>query len=120
MSALHQVTANSFRDEVIQAEIPVLVDFYAPWCGPCRMLSPLLEKLAGDLAGHVKFVKVNVDDEPELAQIFQIQSIPTLITFRYGQVVDMLIGIGSPGDLQRALVRLTGSEPQTRPSVPVR
>ncbi len=79
------VTKQSFDQEVLQSTVPVLVDFWAPWCGPCRMLSPTLEELGKELGDTAKVVKVNVDEEPELAAKFGIMSIPTVIAFRNGQ-----------------------------------
>jgi thioredoxin 1 len=113
MSMIRHVTTDNFLDEVIESNVPVVVDFYADWCGPCRMLAPALERLAREMAGQVKIVKVDVDDQPALAQHFGVQSIPTLVTFREGQMVDRLVGIGSPGELRRALSRLT---PTVRPA----
>jgi thioredoxin 1 len=118
MSTIRHLTTADFLDEVIHSDVAVLVDFYADWCGPCRMLALVLEGLARELAGQVKIVKVNVDDEPELAQHFRVQSIPTLLTFRDGQLVDRLVGIGSPGELRRTLARLAG--PQANQRVRVR
>jgi thioredoxin 2 len=75
-----------------ESSIPVLVDVWAPWCGPCRMVSPALEKLAGEQAGRLKLVKVNADDNPEVSRRFEVQSIPTLVILRDGTVVDKQIG----------------------------
>ena len=77
----------TFTDIADAAKLPVIVDLWAPWCGPCRMVSPALEQLARDLAGHVKLVKVNVDVSPQLSQRFEAQAIPTLLVLREGQVV---------------------------------
>lgn len=109
MSAIRHVSVGDFQAEVIESAVPVLVDFYADWCGPCRVLAPALEKLAGEFAGQVKIVKVNVDEEPELAGHFRVQSIPTLLAFRDGRLVDTLVGVGSPGQLRSVVARLTGS-----------
>ena len=108
MIAIRHVTTENFVSEVVESGIPVLVDFYADWCGPCRMLAPVLEGLAREYAGQVKIVKVNVDEEPELASHFRVQSIPTLLAFRDRQCVDTLVGIGSPGQLRRVLAKLAG------------
>ena len=81
-----------FHAVVDESSLPVLVDVWAPWCAPCRMVSPALEKLAGELAGQVKLVKVNADDNPEVSQRFEVKSIPTLVLLDHGQVVDKQIG----------------------------
>ncbi|WP_230487002.1 thioredoxin [Nocardioides anomalus] len=81
-----------FGAVVDEASLPVLVDVWAPWCGPCRMVSPVLERLAGELAGDLKLVKVNADDNPEVSRRFEVQSIPTLVLLDHAQVVDKQIG----------------------------
>lgn len=81
-----------FAEVVDQSSLPVLLDLWAPWCGPCRMVSPALERLAHRYAGRVKLVKVNVDEAPQVSQRFQVQSIPTLVVLERGQVVDRQIG----------------------------
>jgi thioredoxin 1 len=86
------VDASTFQPEVISSGIPVLVDFWAEWCGPCKAIAPVLEQLNGELAGKLKIVKVNVDEAPDLAQQFQIRSIPTLLVFKGGRVVDQKMG----------------------------
>ena len=91
--AIAHITTQNFKEEVLQSDLPVLVDFWAPWCGPCRMLAPVLEELDGDLAGKVKVAKVNVDEEMELAAQFQVASIPTLILFQGGQAVRRTVGV---------------------------
>ena len=83
---------DEFHAVVDESSLPVLVDVWAPWCGPCRMVSPALEKLAGELAGKLKLVKVNADDNPEVSRRFEVQSIPTLVLLDHGQVVDKQIG----------------------------
>jgi thioredoxin 2 len=93
----------TFSEVVEQARLPVLVDFWAPWCGPCRMVSPALEQIATDMAGRIKLVKVNVDNAPALQQRFGVQSIPTLMVFRRGQVAASQIG-AAPADRLRAWV----------------
>lgn len=83
---------NDFAEVVEQASLPVLVDIWAPWCGPCRMVSPVLEQLATEMAGQIKLVKVNADEAPKLSQRFEVRSIPTLLVLRRGQVVAKQIG----------------------------
>jgi len=86
------VDASNFQAEVLQSATPVLVDFWAEWCGPCKAIAPVLEQLSGELAGKLKIVKVNVDEAPELAQQFGIRSIPTLFVIKGGTVVDQKMG----------------------------
>lgn len=83
-----------FEKEVIQSTLPAVVDFYADWCPPCKMVSPVIESLSKEYEGRAKFVKINTDDHPELAQRFGIMSIPTIIVFKNGQVMSSTIGAG--------------------------
>jgi thioredoxin 1 len=83
-----------FEKEVVQSTIPAVVDFYADWCGPCRMVSPIIESLSRQYEGKVKFVKINTDENPELAERFGIMSIPTIMVFKGGQVSSKTIGAG--------------------------
>ena len=92
-----------FERAVLQSEAPVLVDFWAPWCGPCHMVSPVVEQLAGEYAGRLRTVKVNVDDSPAVAGRFGIQSIPTLALFRQGKEVRRLVGVRPKAELARAI-----------------
>lgn len=92
MSKALEVTTESFEQEVLNSEIPVLVDFWAPWCGPCKMLGPIIEELVEDYAGKVKIVKVNVDENTEVAGKYGIMSIPTMIIFDKGQEKDTISG----------------------------
>jgi thioredoxin 2 len=85
-------TDEEFHAVVDESSLPVLVDVWAPWCGPCRMVSPALEKLAGELAGKLKLVKVNADDNPEVSRRFEVQSIPTLVLLLRGEMVDKQVG----------------------------
>lgn len=85
-------TDEEFHAVADQSSLPVLVDVWAPWCGPCRMVSPALERLAGELAGRLKLVKVDADDNPEVSRRFEVQSIPTLVLLLRGEVVDKKIG----------------------------
>lgn len=99
MNRVKHVTLESFESEVLQSEVPVIVDFYADWCGPCRRLAPTLESIASAYDGQVKIVKVNVDDESELASQFGISSIPTLAFVIHGEVVAQSAGVASERDL---------------------
>jgi len=98
-----ELNGQIFEQEVIQATSPVLVDFYAPWCGPCKMLAPALESLAAEFAGRIKFAKVNVDEAGELAVRYGISGVPTLLLFNNGQVVDTLVGLAPPHTLKARL-----------------
>ena len=89
------ITKDNFEKEVLQSEVPVLVDFWAPWCGPCRMVAPIIEEVADDLAGKAKVGKVNVDDYPELAQRFSVMNIPTLAVFKEGKIESIEAGAKS-------------------------
>ena len=88
----YRFTKDSFEKEVLESKEPVLIDFYADWCGPCKMMAPVVEKLAETYEGKVKVGKVNSDDEPELAQMFQVMSIPNFVIIKDGKVVDRVIG----------------------------
>ena len=85
-------TTADFQKEVLDSDIPVLVDFYADWCGPCKMMSPVLDQLSAELEGKIKIGKVNVDDDPELAGQFKVMSIPNFVLIKNGQIVDQVIG----------------------------
>jgi thioredoxin 1 len=92
MSATATVTDASFKEEVLDSDTPVLVDFWAPWCGPCRMVAPVVDEIAEQYKGQVKVVKLNTDENPNVASQYGIRSIPTLMIFKGGQRVDMVVG----------------------------
>ena len=97
------VTEESFDQEVLKSEIPVLVDFWAEWCGPCRMVAPIVEELAGEYAGRLKVTKLDVDDNQRLAMRYNIMSIPTLGVFRAGELIERIVGYMPKQELKRRL-----------------
>ena len=101
-------TKQNFEAEVLQSDVPVLVDFYADWCGPCKMMGPVVEKLAEEMAGQAKVGKINVDDEGALAQQYRVVSIPTLLIFKNGQVADTMVGAMSAAALKEKLQKAIG------------
>jgi thioredoxin 1 len=100
------LTAENFTKEVLQSPKPILVDFWAEWCGPCKMLAPVLDELAGEYDGRVRIGNLNIDEFQELAGQYGIHSIPTLLIFREGQVADQIVGLRSKRDLKANLDRV--------------
>jgi thioredoxin 1 len=98
-----EIEDSSFDAEVLQSEKPVLVDFWAPWCGPCRAIAPVVEELAGTFGDKIKFAKCNVDDNPVTPGKFGIKSIPTLILFNGGEIIDKVVGIVAKSKLEEML-----------------
>lgn len=101
MSNAVAVTDASFETEVLQGEVPVVVDFWAEWCGPCKLVSPVLDELAQEYDGKVKVAKLNVDENPSTSAKFGVRSIPTIMFFKGGQLVDQVIGAASKVDLKK-------------------
>jgi thioredoxin 1 len=100
---VQEVNDANFTSEVLESSEPVLVDFWAPWCGPCRQIGPVVEQLASENAGSAKVVKLNVDDAPNSAQSYGVSSIPTLMVFKGGSVVERFVGVKPKTVLQQAL-----------------
>ncbi len=103
MSKVREVTDTDFGTEVLESELPVLVDFWATWCGPCRMVAPVVEELAGEYDGRVKFAKVNTDENTRTAASQGIRALPTLVLFKDGQRVAEIVGFRPKRDLQQVL-----------------
>ena len=102
------MTDATFSVEVERSPLPVLLDLWAPWCGPCRMMAQVLDELASELAGQVRVAKLNVDENPATAARFNAVSIPTLLTLKGGREVDRIIGVQSKGEIVRRLARILG------------
>jgi len=103
MANVTVLTENNFDAEVLKSGQPVLVDFWAPWCGPCRMIAPIVEQLSVENTNQVKVGKLNVDDSPNLAATYGVNSIPTIMIFKNGEVVDRFVGVQPKNRLQEAL-----------------
>ena len=100
---LVEFTDANFDSEALKADTPVLVDFWAPWCGPCRMVGPIIEELASGYAGRVKVGKLNTDDNPSVAGRYSIRSIPTVLLFKNGEIVDRIVGVVPKKDFERMI-----------------
>lgn len=103
MSNITELNEENFQQEVLDSAAPVLVDFWAPWCGPCQRIAPVVEQLAAENAGRLKVGKVNVDESPQLAADYGVNSIPTLMVFKNGEVIRSLIGLQPKARLQEAI-----------------
>jgi thioredoxin 1 len=102
------ITETNFSEEVANSEIPVLVDFWAEWCGPCKMIAPLLDELASDYDGKAKIAKVNIDEQQSLAVKYGVRAVPTLLIFKGGEVTEQIVGVKSKRDLKASLDKVTG------------
>jgi thioredoxin 1 len=100
------LTQQNFPAEVLKSSTPVLVDFWAEWCGPCKMIAPILDELAEEFQGRIKIGKVNIDEQQPLATEYGIRAIPTLLLFNQGQVAEQIVGLKSKGDLKASFARL--------------
>lgn len=109
MGATLEVTKETFEKEVKAADVPVLVDFWAPWCGPCRTLAPTLDELANEFEGKAVVCKINVDENPELAQEYRVSGIPSLLFFKGGEAVDQMVGVQQKADLANKLTELSNN-----------
>ena len=98
-----KITRENFENEVMKSDIPVLIDFWAPWCGPCRMMGPIIEQMADEYEGKVKVGKVNVDEEGELSQAFGVMSIPTIVLVKDGKIVKQAVGARPKADVEAML-----------------
>ena len=97
------ITSQNFEEEVTKSSIPVLIDFWAPWCGPCKMMAPVVEEIAKEVGGTAKVGKVNIDEEPNLASSFGVMSIPTFVVVRGGKVVGETVGVQGKEDVLKLL-----------------
>ena len=104
MSKIIEGTDDSFQKEVLDSEVPVLVDFWAPWCGPCKMLAPTLEEISQENDGKIKIVKINVDDNQKMAAKFGIKSIPTMIIFNKGELKNQIVGSLPKQEIEKAIL----------------
>lgn len=103
MAGFFNVDSGSFKETVLEAKVPYLVDFWAPWCGPCRAIAPVVEELAKEYAGQVGFAKVNVDENPKVATEYGIRSIPTLLLFKDGKPMKQVVGLTHKAELKKSI-----------------
>jgi thioredoxin 1 len=106
MSKIDEITSSVFKGEVLESDIPVVVDFWAPWCGPCRMVTPVLEDVSQKMNGKIKFVKLNTDENQKIAMDYQIMAIPSLLIFKDGQEVDRIVGLVPQEQLEADLQKI--------------
>ena len=106
MSKINEITSSVFKSEVLESNIPVVVDFWAPWCGPCRMVAPVLEEISQKMNGKIKFVKLNTDENQKTAMDYQIMAIPSLLIFKDGQEVDRVVGFVPQEQLEADLNKI--------------
>jgi len=114
---LMEVTDSNFDVEVLKSETPVLVDFWAPWCGPCKAIGPIVEQLSESFGDQLKFAKCNVDDNPAIPGKYGIQSIPTLMIFKNGQVADQVVGMTGKGQLEKTINGVLAGESSSQPFI---
>ncbi len=108
MSDVAVITSEQFESEVVESDLPVAVDVFAEWCGPCKMMAPVLDELSEQFAGKVKVCKVDIDKSPDIAERFGIRGVPTLLLFKGGDLVDTLVGFKPKGELEKQLNGLLG------------
>lgn len=103
------VNTQNWEEEVLQSEVPVMVDFGAEWCMPCRMIAPMIEEIAKEYEGKIKVGKLNIDDNQSLAQKYNIMGVPTLLFFKQGQVVDRVVGVAAKKNIENKIKNITGN-----------